>query len=58
MYNLFQSYCFVNKLFAIKTVEALEKLTYENQNDEEIPIIWLQDYHLMLAANFIRNVRV
>jgi len=50
-----QSYCAVNKGFASKTVGALENLSKENNNCEP-PLVWLHDYHLMLAANSIRNV--
>lgn len=57
MYYLFQSYCTVNKEFAEKTVLALEMLSTDN-TDSGTPLIWLHDYHLMLAANSIRNVKL
>jgi len=53
---LFQSYCAVNKEFASKTVGALENLSKEDTNSGT-PLVWLHDYHLMLAANSIRNVK-
>lgn len=47
----------VNKEFADKTLNALKSL---NKEDVEAgaPLVWLHDYHLMLAANTIRNVRL
>ena len=46
--------------FANMTIRALE-LMYEERGDEladadEAPLIWIHDYHLMLAANTIRQV--
>ncbi|XP_026807687.1 alpha,alpha-trehalose-phosphate synthase [UDP-forming]-like [Rhopalosiphum maidis] len=49
-----KSYCAVNKEFASKTVGALENLSRED-TDSGTPLVWLHDYHLMLAANSIRN---
>lgn len=43
----------VNELFALKTVEALEKCIKLNPNGAA-PIVWVHDYHLMLCANSIR----
>ena len=45
----------MNKEFADKTVAALQTLTKEDV-ETGTPLIWLHDYHLMLAANTIRNV--
>jgi len=52
-----KSYCAVNKEFASKTVGALENLSRVD-TDSGTPIVWLHDYHLMLAANSIRNVKL
>lgn len=43
----------VNKLFAEKTVEALERCSLKNSG---VPIVWIHDYHLMLCANYIREL--
>ncbi|XP_015372030.1 PREDICTED: alpha,alpha-trehalose-phosphate synthase [UDP-forming]-like [Diuraphis noxia] len=50
-----KSYCAVNKEFASKTIGALENLS-RVETDSGTPLVWLHDYHLMLAANNIRNV--
>ncbi|XP_050440661.1 uncharacterized protein LOC126845800 isoform X2 [Adelges cooleyi] len=52
--DTWKSYCIVNKEFASKTVTTLENLSTED-NDVGTPLVWLHDYHLMLAANSIRN---
>jgi len=44
----------VNQIFAEKTLEAIEKLKKENNN--VLPLVWLHDYHLTLAASIIRKV--
>ena len=55
-----QAYAKVNELFAAQTVEAVRQVY--KQRDEEgqdhlpAPIVWLHDYHLMLAANTIRCI--
>ena len=52
----------MNELFAIKTVEAIriahKKRLEEYGEDEDVPtpIVWVHDYHLMLAANTIRDI--
>lgn len=46
------NYVKVNQLFAEKIIEALE--TYHAKK-KGTPIIWIHDYHLMLAANFVRE---
>ncbi|XP_073820862.1 trehalose-6-phosphate synthase 1 [Musca autumnalis] len=49
-------YITVNKHFAARTIEALEKcLANNNGNDKNPPIVWIHDYHLMLAANWVRE---
>ena len=50
-----RSYVAVNKLFAKKTIEALEKCI-EKKVNPGTPIVWIHDYHLMLAANYIREL--
>ncbi|XP_075225977.1 trehalose-6-phosphate synthase 1 isoform X2 [Lycorma delicatula] len=51
-----QSYCTINQIFAESAVEALQKLSVEKEDsDDGPPIIWLHDYHLMIAANSIRT---
>ncbi|GLH02508.1 Trehalose-6-phosphate synthase [Gryllus bimaculatus] len=46
----------VNQLFADKTIEAFDKLIAEQGNSAGTPLIWIHDYHLMLAANWVRQV--
>jgi len=49
-------YVTVNKHFAVRTIEALEKCLAKNQGSEKSPpIVWIHDYHLMLAANWVRE---
>ncbi|XP_050535102.1 uncharacterized protein LOC126902117 [Daktulosphaira vitifoliae] len=52
--DTWKSYCIVNKEFASKTVSALENLSVDD-TESGTPLVWLHDYHLMLAANSIRN---
>ena len=55
MYNSWlQSYTKVNELFALKTVDAIRNMTKQPSSSSTTPIIWIHDYHLMLAANTIR----
>lgn len=51
-----RAYIKINEEFAEKTVYAL-RLLKENKekNGNSPPIIWIHDYHLMLAANWIRQ---
>ena len=49
-----QSYTKVNELFALKTVDAIRNMTKQPSSSSTTPIIWIHDYHLMLAANTIR----
>jgi trehalose 6-phosphate synthase/phosphatase len=44
----------VNENFAICTLKALRQRLAENP--DQVPLIWIHDYHLMLAANTIRQV--
>lgn len=49
-----RSYVKVNQLFAKKTVDALIKC-HEKKLSPGVPIVWIHDYHLMLAANWVRE---
>jgi len=55
---LFQAYESVNMDFALKTLDALRQVNRRLKMDGSIavPIIWIHDYHLMLAATTIRKV--
>ena len=53
-YSWLQSYTKVNELFALKTVDAIRNMTKQPSSSSTTPIIWIHDYHLMLAANTIR----
>ncbi|CAG0895472.1 unnamed protein product [Darwinula stevensoni] len=54
--DMWEAYSTVNAMFAYKTVEALKKLkAQEEEGEERIPLVWIHDYHLMLAANHIRQ---
>ena len=44
----------VNKKFAAITLDALRRMLKENPKEK--PIVWIHDYHLMVAANTIRQV--
>ena len=45
----------INELFAKETIKALEE-TQTKTDPENVPIVWIHDYHLMLAATTIRQV--
>lgn len=49
-----RNYVKVNQLFATKTIEALEKC-HNRKNNQGVPIVWIHDYQLMLAANWVRE---
>lgn len=49
-----ENYVKVNQLFAAKTIEALEKC-YKRKTNQGVPIVWIHDYQLMLAANWVRE---
>lgn len=53
-HNHWKSYVIVNKLFAERTVDALE-ICHKKNTHPGVPIVWIHDYHLMLAANYIRE---
>ena len=44
----------VNEKFAAITLDALRRMLRENP--KETPIVWIHDYHLMVAANTVRQV--
>lgn len=48
-----RNYYDANKEFAVCTIKALNSLP-KSAPDE--PLVWLHDYHLMLAATWIRKV--
>lgn len=51
-----QNYVKINQLFAAKTIEALEKCHARSPpNSGNVPIVWIHDYQLMLAANWVRE---
>lgn len=45
----------MNKLFAERTVDALERCL-KSSSKAGVPIVWVHDYHLMLCANYIREM--
>ena len=44
----------MNKLFSEKTLEAIHGV--REGNPTVTPLVWIHDYHLMLAGNTIREV--
>lgn len=50
-----KNYNKANKEFADCTIKALLSLP---KGSNDIPLVWVHDYHLMLAANWIRQVRI
>ncbi|XP_039302251.1 alpha,alpha-trehalose-phosphate synthase [UDP-forming] isoform X1 [Solenopsis invicta] len=51
-----RAYSAVNEQFAAKTVGALQQIHKEQENQQNgTPLVWVHDYHLMLAANWIRQ---
>ena len=53
-FGLFQAYMQINQLFADKTMEAVKLL--KDRKQDVLPLIWIHDYHLTLAAKYIRKV--
>ena len=49
-----EAYRRVNEKFAVNTLTALRNSLSENP--DQVPLVWIHDYHLMLAANTIRQV--
>ena len=55
--HIFQAYREVNEIFALKTMEAVRQMSAERAasgGHGPTPIVWIHDYHLMLAANTLR----
>ncbi|KAG8232577.1 hypothetical protein J437_LFUL012953 [Ladona fulva] len=46
-----KAYSQVNQFFANRAIDALKALDQTSQ----IPLVWIHDYHLMLAANTVRQ---
>lgn len=53
-----RSYTLANKEFAECTIRALKALPTTSDSSTDDPLIWIHDYHLMLAANWIRQVQL
>lgn len=54
-----KAYVSVNKEFAKCTLQALKNLVKSGDKlTNGTPLIWVHDYHLMLAANWIRQVLI
>ena len=53
-----EAYMRLNHAFAEETLKVLRTVLKdpERSNDEEPPIIWIHDYHLMVVANIVRRV--
>ena len=50
-----EAYREVNEIFAVKTMEAVRRMNEERAaTNGPTPIVWIHDYHLMLAANTLR----
>ena len=54
-----QAYQDVNEVFAHRTMSAVRevhrvRMEANEANRPDPPIVWIHDYHLMLAANTIR----
>ena len=52
---MFQFFRKVNEHFAEATLTALRQVIKE-KGEDTVPIVWIHDYHLTLAANAIRKV--
>jgi len=52
-----QAYAQINEVFAETTLQAVRNIRRQQENEKKssVPIVWLHDYHLMLAANTIRE---
>lgn len=59
-----QAYQEVNEEFALKTIDALRQVrarllkeyNYPSDDSMPVPVVWIHDYQLMLAAAMIRQV--
>ena len=49
-----EEYRKVNKTFAEATLDALRSAL--NKNPDDVPMIWIHDYHLMEVANIVRRI--
>lgn len=64
MFILSKAYQAVNEEFALKTIDALrqvrgrllEEYRHADQDSMPVPVVWIHDYQLMLAAAMIRQV--
>jgi len=61
--DTWKAYCEVNEVFAQTTLNAVRNIKCSNQRAEGggrtgVPVVWLHDYHLMLAANTIRDTTI
>jgi trehalose 6-phosphate synthase/phosphatase len=45
----------VNQFFADKAIEAVDSLVLKDK--DVLPLVWVHDYHLTLAAALIRKVQ-
>jgi trehalose 6-phosphate synthase/phosphatase len=54
-YVSIQGYTQVNEMFADRTMHALH-LLQKDKPANITPLIWIHDYHLMLMANWVRQV--
>ena len=45
----------MNTIFAEKTLDALRLCNLKLEPDSPLPLVWIHDYHLMVAANAIRQ---
>ena len=53
--SFFKAYREVNEIFALKTMEAVRRMHEERAaTNGPTPIVWIHDYHLILAANTLR----
>ena len=50
-----QCYTLINEKFADQTVKALY-LLQKDKPANITPLIWIHDYHLLLMANWVRQV--
>ncbi|XP_066902989.1 uncharacterized protein [Halyomorpha halys] len=54
--DYWQAFRKANILFAEKVISSLHKISKADKENQGSSLIWLHDYHLMLAANTIREV--
>ena len=50
-----EAYMRLNYAYAEETLMVLRTILKEGGNNEEVPIIWIHDYHLMVVANIVRK---